>query len=186
MDREGREALELVAGFADAGLTGATHTEDFRVVIDAQLPAWSEIGEDQIEVKQLDVRNIGVIASVLGQSVALDHYVSDVDQMLHVLNGLNKEMAKTGTFNLGKKDLFQLVARNNITMGAIITQLGLLERSDTAWKYAQYSEVWEVMRHEFEMEDRFEALSTKVSSPRPRPSPPRGSDAGTLFYLRNP
>ena len=50
-----------MAGFADAGLTGATHTEDFRVVIDAQLPAWSEIGEDQIEVKQLDVRNIGVM-----------------------------------------------------------------------------------------------------------------------------
>lgn len=38
------------------------------------LSTWSELNPDHIVLKQLDVNNIRVISSVLGQSVALDNY----------------------------------------------------------------------------------------------------------------
>jgi len=162
MDGLGRDSLDTVLGFAEGGLTLKPHTEDFRLVIDPDLPEWSEMAKDEIKLKQFDVRNVGVIASVLGQSVALDFYAAELDTMLQEFNELNEEMAKDGSLSITPKKLFQLVAQNNITMTDIMTRLGLLERSDTAWKFAQYGDVWENLRLEFELEDRFERLATKM------------------------
>lgn len=162
MEGLGRESLDTVLGFAEGGLTLKPHTEDFRLVIDPELPEWSEMAKDEMKLRQFDVRNVGVIASVLGQSVALDFYAAELDHMLREFNALNEEMAKDGSLTITPKKLFQLVAQNNITMTDIMTRLGLLERSDTAWKFAQYGDVWENLRAEFELADRFERLATKM------------------------
>eukprot|EP00951_Prasinocladus_malaysianus_P037837 scaffold409784_cov23-Prasinocladus_malaysianus.AAC.1 len=71
-------------------------------------------------------------------------------------------MERTGTFTIRKEHLFRLVAQNNILITEIITKLGLLERSDTAWKYAQYGPIWEGLRAEFELDARFQTLDLKV------------------------
>ena len=42
------------------------------------LPEWSEGGQDQIMLRMLDTDNIRVISSILGQSIALDHYAKKV------------------------------------------------------------------------------------------------------------
>ena len=36
-------------------------------------------------------------------------------------------------------------------------------RSDTAWKYAQYAKIWEYVRYDFELEQRFESLDFKLN-----------------------
>jgi uncharacterized Rmd1/YagE family protein len=71
-------------------------------------------------------------------------------------------MERTGTFTIRKESLFRLVAQNNILITEIMTKLGLLERSDTAWKYYQYGPIWEGLRMEFELDTRFETLDRKV------------------------
>ena len=45
----------------------------------------------------------------------------------------------------------------------LVTRLGLLGRSDTAWQYAQYNIVWEGLRQDFELEDRFQDLDYKLN-----------------------
>jgi uncharacterized Rmd1/YagE family protein len=87
---------------------------------------------------------------------------SKVESSLEVFSNLNREMERTGTFTIKKGHLFRLVAQNNILITEIITKLGLLERSDTAWKYAQYGPIWEGLRNEFELEARFQTLDLKV------------------------
>lgn len=42
-----------------------------------------------------------------------------------------------------KKELFQLVARNNTVRTDVISKLGILERQEAAWKDPDYNVVWE-------------------------------------------
>jgi uncharacterized Rmd1/YagE family protein len=44
----------------------------------------------------------------------------------------------------------------------VITKLGLLSRSDAAWAAARYTDVWDGLRADFELEDRFENLHFKL------------------------
>ena len=45
----------------------------------------------------------------------------------------------------------------------MVSKLGLLERSDTAWNHSSYVGAWEGMREEFELKERFENLEFKLN-----------------------
>jgi len=45
-----------------------------------------------------------------------------------------------------------------------IVMLGLLDKSDIAWKNERYYGVWNMMQTEYEMSVRFEAVDKKVRS----------------------
>lgn len=121
------------------------------------------ISGDHVVVPSFDLNSVRVIGSVIGQSVALDHYAHETDAMLRIFTKLNEEMEQSGTFSMKKERLFQLVATNNTTLTDLVNNLKLLDRSETAWKYKQYSDLWEELRREFELEERFETLEYKLN-----------------------
>ncbi|CAI5962529.1 unnamed protein product [Closterium sp. NIES-64] len=147
----------VARGGVRAGMTA------WRVIARAGLKGWSEGGHDYVAVRQLDVNNIRVISSILGQSVALDHYARKVDEMVNTFSELNRGMEQSGTFTMTRKKLFQLVAAANTTLADVILRIGLLERSDTAWRHAEYSKIWEFLRDDFELDERFESLDFKLN-----------------------
>lgn len=126
-------------------------------------PSNTFISGDHVVVESFDLNSVRVIGSVLGQSVALDHYAHEADAMLRIFTKLNEEMEKSGTFSMKKERLFQLVATNNTTLTDLVNNLKLLDRSETAWKYKMYSDLWEELRTEFELEERFETLEYKLN-----------------------
>lgn len=160
--REQEKALEDIMPFCSDHFTEA-RKDDYGIVLRPSLAGWSEGGQDHIMVKQLDISNIRVITSVLGQSVALEFYAKKVDEMVTTFSDLNRGMEKTGTFTMKRKKLFQLVAAANTTLADVILKLGLLERSDTAWKHAHYAKIWEYLRDDFELDERFESLDFKLN-----------------------
>merc|ERR1719327_470335 len=123
-----------------------------------------EIGFDSVKLPQLDGHNLAVIATVLAQSVALDHYAAKTDAMLEAFTRLNSSVERTGVFSaLEKRSLFRLVALNNTLFTDVIAKIGILERSNTAWKYLQYADVWEGLQDEFEIRDRFWKIEFKLN-----------------------
>ncbi len=119
---------------------------------------------DYAVLPQLDVHNLAVIATVLAQSVALDHYGVKADAMLEAFTRLNSSVERTGVFSvIEKQSLFRLVALNNTLFTDVIAKIGILERSDTAWEHLEYADVWEGLRDEFEIEDRFQKIEFKLN-----------------------
>lgn len=47
--------------------------------------------------------------------------------------------------------------------GALISQLGLLDKNDLAWQYARYDKMVETMRAEFELDKRTAQLREKIA-----------------------
>lgn len=85
-------------------------------------------GPDYIVLKNLDTDSVRVIGSVLGQSMALDYFVSQVDCLVEEFAGINRAMEKTGTFTMDRTKLIQLVGKANSNLADVILKVGLFER----------------------------------------------------------
>lgn len=160
-DHEVDGYLKLVERHA-SGMLPEMRKDDYAVVEKPTLETWMQGGLDYITLKNLNIDGIRTIGSVLGQSIALDHYIRQVDGMVAEFTDINRGMEKTGTFTMQRKKLFQLVGKANSNLADVILKLGLFERSDIAWKNANYAQIWEYLRDEYELTQRFGSLDFKL------------------------
>ncbi|KAG5557461.1 hypothetical protein RHGRI_007638 [Rhododendron griersonianum] len=153
--------LKIVEQHA-SGLLPEMRKDEYEVREKPALNTWMEGGLDYIMLQYLNIDGIRTVGSVLGQSIALDYYVRQVDGMVAEFTDINRGMEKTGTFTMERKKLFQLVGKANSNLADVILKLGLFERSDIAWKDAKYAQIWEYLRDEFELTQRFASLDFKL------------------------
>ncbi|XP_058771349.1 protein RETARDED ROOT GROWTH-LIKE [Vicia villosa] len=153
--------LKIVRKHA-SGLLPDMRKDEYEVREQSALSTWMQGGLDYIMLQYLDVDGIRTIGSVLGQSIALDYYGRQVDGMVAEFTDINREMEATGKFKMQRKKLFQLVGKANSNLADVILKLGLFERSDIAWKDAKYGQIWEYLRDEFELTQRFASLDFKL------------------------
>ncbi|KAF3433836.1 hypothetical protein FNV43_RR24939 [Rhamnella rubrinervis] len=84
--------------------------------------------------KYLYIDGIRTIGRVLGQSIALDYYVRQVDGMVVEFTDINCGMEAIGKFKMQRKKLFQLVGKANSNLANVILKLGLFERNFNSGK----------------------------------------------------
>ncbi|BAT96224.1 hypothetical protein LR48_Vigan02g051400 [Vigna angularis] len=153
--------LKIVKKHA-SGLLPEMRKDEYEVREKPSLSTWMQGGLDYIMLQYLNIDGIRTIGSVLGQSIALDYYGRQVDGMVAEFTDINREMEATGKFKMQRKKLFQLVGKANSNLADVILKLGLFERSDIAWKDAKYAQIWEYLRDEFELTQRFASLDFKL------------------------
>ncbi|XP_020108469.1 uncharacterized protein LOC109724159 isoform X2 [Ananas comosus] len=127
-DHEADGYLKIVEKHA-SGLLPEMRKDDYAVVEKPNLETWMQGGLDYIVLKNLSIDGIRTIGSVLGQSIALDYYIRQVDGMVAEFTDINRGMEKTGTFTMKRKKLFQLVGKANSNLADVILKLGLFERT---------------------------------------------------------
>ncbi|KAL3501471.1 hypothetical protein ACH5RR_035920 [Cinchona calisaya] len=160
-DHEAEKYLQIVRKYA-SGLLPEMRKDDYAVKEKPLMGKDMEGGLDCIVLKDLDTDSIRIISSVLGQSIALDHFVSQVDGMVEEFTEINRGMEKTGTFTLHRKKLFQLVGKANSNLADVILRVGLFDRSEIAWRDAKYAQIHEYLREEYEVTQRFGNLNFKL------------------------
>ncbi|KAL0887975.1 hypothetical protein Bca101_011958 [Brassica carinata] len=160
-EHEVDEYLKVVERHS-SGLLSEMRKDEYEVRENPALNTWMQGGLDYIMLQFLNIDGIRTIGSVLGQSIALDYYGRQVDGMVAEFTDINRGMEKTGTFTMDRKKLFQLVGKANSNLADVILKLGLFERSDIAWKDAKYAQIWEYLRDEFELTQRFASLDFKL------------------------
>jgi len=100
----------------------------------------------------------------MGQTVAMDSYKVIVDELLATFAAINDTVKKTGNFTQMEKDcLFKVVAQNNSLFIDMVSKLGVMDRSDTAWNFSQYENIYQGMKEEFELDNRFEHIEFKLN-----------------------
>ncbi|KAF9677112.1 hypothetical protein SADUNF_Sadunf08G0073900 [Salix dunnii] len=160
-DHEVERYLEIVRRHT-TGLLSEMRKDDYAIIEKPLLAEDMQGGLDYIVLKTLDTDSIRIIGSVLGQSIALDYFVSQVDGMVEEFSGINRAMEKTGTFTMDRKKLIQLVGKANSNLADVILKVGLFERSEIAWRDAKYAQIYEYLREEYEVTQRFGSLDYKL------------------------
>lgn len=160
-DHEAETYLGVVRRHA-SGLLPEMRKDDYAVKEKPLLVGDMQGGPDYIVLKTLDTDGVRIIGSVLGQSIALDYFVSQIDGMVQEFAHINRGMEKTGTFTMDKKKLLQLVGKANSNLADVILKVGLFERSEIAWRDAKYAQIYEYLREEYEVTQRFGNLDFKL------------------------
>ncbi|KAF5745445.1 hypothetical protein HS088_TW07G01029 [Tripterygium wilfordii] len=160
-DDEVESYLDMVRRHA-FGLLPEMRKDDYAIKEKPLLVEDMQGGPDYIVLRALDIDGIRIIGSVLGQSIALDYFVSQVDGMVEEFAAINRAMEKSGTFAMDRKKLLQLVGKANSNLADVILKVGLFERSEIAWREAKYAQIYEYLREEFEVNQRFGNLDIKL------------------------
>lgn len=91
----------------------------------------------------------------------------------------NMQMAMEGNIKRhGQKstDFSKMIGYCAFIHGALISQLGLLDKNDLAWQYAHYDKMVDIMRAEFELDKRTQHLREKIAA--------IARDAGTFVSMQ--
>ncbi|GBG28373.1 Sporulation protein RMD1 [Hondaea fermentalgiana] len=159
------QAEQFCVGYLDTG--GAAGADDFMVEVDPTQESWSTFKSNRLVVQKMDMNNIRVIASVLGQSVALGHFERVVDGMLQSFESANSEETLSAhSYTPSRtKLLYRMLSESNSVLSEVIVKLGVLDRTrmKEAWRFPKYGVIWEGLREEFEISDRFSVLEMKAS-----------------------
>lgn len=156
------------------------HEEELLLIGNPALEKWSDLSDNNISVREIDHNNIHVIAGVMAQTVALEHYERQVEAILSEFERLNTSVERNGprgslfgSVGLGGKQterqqnqkLFQIVATNNTLLIDLVSKLRVIDRKrpgDAAWSYTRYHNMWESLVQDFELNERFNNLNFKL------------------------
>lgn len=160
------EREPIVAAFA-AKLPHEPHAplrESF--LIEVRQGATVEVGFDRVVVPQIASSTFDVIATVLAQSVAIDYYDEDVQEILDRIGDVARDVARSGRL-LGKTNHFvRFVGTAIASQVEMISAISLLDKPDLTWENEDADKLHDKLRSLLEIPERYKALETKLSTIR--------------------
>ena len=126
---------------------GFERKEHFEIAVAPRMQDTAHVNADFVTVKELDINNVAVVSTIMGQTVAFDSYNDTVDELLATFESINATVKRTGKIKaMERETLFKVVAQNNSLIIEMIARLGIKDRSDTAWNLSQYERLHEGMK----------------------------------------
>lgn len=121
---------------------------------------------ERVVVPELTPTSIEVVALVLCQSVALDYYDEDVQQILDRIGAIADEIAQQGRPRGRTKVLTRFVGTAIASQVEIISAISLLDKPDITWENEYADRLHDKIRYNFEISERYKALESKLSTIR--------------------
>ena len=139
------------------------HTEDYKVLVNHLLEKPSILKSEHLNIRNLDNKNIAIVSTVMAQTVALDYCEIIVNRIMESFMMMNMKIEESGNFDqLKVTDLYKLIATNNTVITNVLSKLGIFEGSDAAWENQDYSDTWEILRKDFELDNRYKDIALKL------------------------
>jgi uncharacterized Rmd1/YagE family protein len=135
--------------------------EDFMVEI-GDAPPHGRVTFDRVVLPAMSVPALELIALLLAQSVSIDYYEEDLQEILAQQSKVNDQVARTAKIPGGRKELTRFVARSLITKNQIIAALAVLDKPAVTWEDQTLDRLYKAMRDALEIEERFGSLEYKL------------------------
>lgn len=135
-------------------------TEEF--LIELRPGATIDVQFDRIVVPEATLPILDIIGLLLAQSVAMDYYEEDVQEILKRTEAINTTLQNTGRLPGRVSDLVKFIGTCIVTKNAVIAALSLFDKPDSAWDNRDLDRLYNALRLELEIDDRFRALEAKL------------------------
>lgn len=126
--------------------------------------ARADIEAGVLVVDSLSFERASVVALIVAQSAAMDYYESIVDQMFVDTDKLGSELEKAGTMPMRTRHLLKFIGAAIGTRSEVLSVLHLLDKPDAIWDDAGADRIYQKLRVEFDLVDRYESLELKLKS----------------------
>jgi uncharacterized Rmd1/YagE family protein len=113
-------------------------------------------------VDRLAPARAGIVALTVAQSASMEYYEGIVEDMLTRMNQLVDRLEQRGTVPIRTRPLHKFIGKAVGTRNEALTILHLLDKPDAAWDDPAMDEIYDDLRAEFDLMDRFAALEAKL------------------------
>jgi len=105
-----------------------------------------------------------VVALIVAQSAAMEYYERIVDGLFATTNRLVDALERSGTVTFRVRGLHRFIGQAVGTRGEVLSILHLLDKPDATWDDAAMDRIYDELRAEFDLVDRYHALEAKLGA----------------------
>jgi uncharacterized Rmd1/YagE family protein len=158
---------ERLVGIFNANLPHEPHPplrESFLIEVKPGAP--TEVAFDRVVVPAIAPTMLDVIATVLAQSVSLDYYDEDVQEILDRIGAVAGEVARKGQPMGRMRDFVKFVGAAIASQVEMIAAISLLDKPDLTWEDEAADRLHDKLRNNLEIQERYKAIEVKLSTIR--------------------
>lgn len=120
------------------------------------------VGFNEIQIRAGSEEVMLIVAQVLAQSVAMEHYENLAHKIFENFVPINHALMRKGRLTISRGNLLRTIGRNNVIMQKIISKLHLLDEPDIVWEDDQMWSIYKRLHSTFDLEDRFKTIEYKL------------------------
>ncbi len=117
---------------------------------------------DRVVLAELDIKSVELVAQIIGQSMGMEYYEDNVDQLVTQLEEASRRLAETGRVSGRSRELLALIGRGMTTRTQVVHTLALLDAPALAWDDEALDRLYRDLRLAFAIEDRYRTLDQKL------------------------
>jgi uncharacterized Rmd1/YagE family protein len=159
-DARARELARLRA--ARPGLTATTVIEELTVREDPGRKP--DVANGALTLDHLSPDRASIVALTVAQSAAMEYYERIVDEMFARTDRMVHRLETKGTVPFRTKPMHRFIGAAVGTRNEVLTILHLLDKPDEAWDDPGMDRIYDELRAEFDLVDRYQALELKLRS----------------------
>ncbi len=143
-------------------LTTRVIREEYSVIEDADAPIG--ITNGMLRVDKLTPARAGIVALIVAQSAAMEYYEQIVENLFLRTAQLVERLETRGTVSFRVKPMHRFIGEAISTRTEVLAVLHLLDKPDAAWEDPAMDRIYDELRDEFDLIDRYAALTSKLQS----------------------
>jgi uncharacterized Rmd1/YagE family protein len=147
---------------AQPKLTTQVVREDYSVIEQADAPIG--IFDGALRVDRLTLARAGVVALIVAQSAAMEYYERIVDQLFTRTGSLVEQLEHRGSVPFRTRPLNRFIGQAILARNEVLSVLHLLDKPDATWEDAAMDRIYDDLRAEFDLADRYAAMESKLRS----------------------
>jgi required for meiotic nuclear division protein 1 len=136
--------------------------EDF--VVAEGGPLRSSVDAGRLVIDRVTEARGDLVALVVAQSAAMEYYEKIVDEMFTHTARLVGRLERTGGVTYRLSSLHRFIGSALGTRSEVLSVLHLLDKPDATWDDPEMDRIYDELRAEFDLLDRYHALEAKLRS----------------------
>jgi uncharacterized Rmd1/YagE family protein len=142
-------------------LSAAILEEDFLVTAGSAADR-PRVESGSLHIDRLDAERGQVVALVVAQSAAMEYFERIVDGMFSDTERLAGGLERTGNVSMRVRSLHKFIGGAVVTRSEVLSVLHLLDKPDETWDDPLVDRIYDELRQEFDLLDRYRALEAKL------------------------
>src|SRR5579863_5693370 len=143
-------------------LTTQVVVEDYTVAEDAAFQ--TGVADGMLRVDRFTSGRAGIVALTVAQSAAMEYYERIVEEMFTRTGSFVERLERSGRVMLRTRPLHRFIGQAIATRSEVLSVLHLLDKPDATWEDPAMDRIYDDLRAEFDLTDRYAALESKLKS----------------------
>jgi uncharacterized Rmd1/YagE family protein len=115
-----------------------------------------------LHIAELSSARAATVSVVVAQSAAMEYYERLVDDLFARTDALVDKLEKSGTVRARPTRLHRFIGEAITSRNEVLSVLHLLDKPDEVWEDPELDRIYDDLRAEFDLVDRYQALEAKL------------------------